>query len=380
AETTVAIRSANLLKVRFIQQSPYNPEYYAFLRYAFIFSPNVGMETFQHAFRKCPDKDSYIESLYATLFSHQASRRHQYPFYNSDISQQISMTGKLLDIAYQHIRREDDREHDDIFAPDLRDRAEEARGALLDRLLNISNDKTVIEIIRLAKQPHFYLSKARFEYLARERAALNSDNFSLTEEAVLKLDNYLEQPPHHQEALYQIMINRLQDLQYALSHSDFTDRDILRTVTLEAHMQPTLAWRLEAAANSAYSVVRESEVADGKKTDIRLLSMCGKHKAVIEVKLADKRWSIADFERALEHQLVGQYLRYDGCKTGCLLLTYNGDKKYWRNPITRERLYFKGLIEYLNVKANRIMSENSSLKLTVIGLDLTSPYLVPAHK
>lgn len=360
--------------------SPYNPEYYAFMRYAFIFSPDVGMETFQHAFRKCPDKDSYIESLYATLFSHQASRRHQSPFYNSDISQQISMTGKLLDIAYQYIRREDDREHDDIFTPDLRDRAEEARGALLDRLLNISNDKTVIEIIRLAKQPHFYLSKARFEYLARERAALNSDNFSLTEEAVLKLDNYLEQPPHHQEALYQIMINRLHDLQYAFSHSDFTDRDILRTVTLEAHMQSTLAWRLEAVAKSAYSVVRESEVADGKKTDIRLLSPCGKHKAVIEVKLADKRWSIADFERALKHQLVGQYLRYDSCKTGCLLLTYNGNKKYWQAPITRKRLYFKDLIEYLNVKANRIMSENSSLKLTVIGLDLTSPYLVPAHK
>lgn len=359
---------------------PYNAEYYAFLRYAFIFSPEVGMETFQHAFRKCPEKYSYIESLYATLFSHQASRRHQSPFYNSDISQQISLTGNLLDIAYQFIRCEDDREHDDIFTPDLRDRAEQARSVLLDRLLNISTDKTVTEILRLAKQPHFYLSKARIEYFARERAALNSDNFSLTEEAVLKLDNYLEQPPHHQEALYQIMINRLQDLQYALSHSDFTDRDILRTVTLEAHMQPTLAWRLEAAAKSAYSVLRESEVADGKKTDIRLISPCGKHKAVIEVKLADKRWNIADFERALEHQLVGQYLRYDGCKTGCLLLTYNGNKKYWQAPITRKRLYFKELIEYLNVKANKIMSENSSLKLIVIGLDLTSPYLVPAHK
>ncbi|WP_281083547.1 NACHT domain-containing protein [Klebsiella quasivariicola] len=360
--------------------APYNPEYYAFLRYAFIFSPEVGMETFQCVFRKYPEKDSYITGLYATLFSHQASRRHQSPFYNSDISQQISMTGKLLDIAYQFIRREDDREHDDIFTPDLRDKAEEARGALLDRLLNISNDKTVTEIIRLAKQPHFYLSKARFEYLARERAALNSDNFSLTEEDSLRLESYLEQPPHHQEALYQIMINRLQDLQFALSHSDFTDRDILRAVTLEEHMQPTLAWRLEASSKSAYSVVRESEVADGKKTDIRLLSPCGKHKAVIEVKLADKRWSIADFERALEHQLVGQYLRYDGCKTGCLLLTYNGNKKYWQNPITRKRLYFKDLIEYLNVKANKIMSENSSLKLIVIGLDLTSPYLVPVHK
>lgn len=202
----------------------------------------------------------------------------------------------------------------------------------------------------------------------------------MTEGAVLELESHLEQPPHSQKSLYQVMVNRLHDLQYALSHSDFTDRDILRTVKLEAHMQPTLAWRLEATAKSAYSVVRESEVADGKKTDIRLISPCGKHKAVIELKLADKRWNVAAFVRALEHQLVGQYLRYDGCKTGCLLLIYNGNKKYWQKPGSRDRLYFKDLINYLNEKANIIMTENRALQLIVIGLDLTAPKLVPAHK
>ena len=338
------------------------------------------MEIFQKMLRKCRDKDQYITGLYAALFSHRASRRHRSLFDDNDPSQQISLAGKLLNIAYQFIRREDDQEHDDVYTPDARDRAEEARGALLDRLLNTRDDKAIFELLRIAKKPHCRLSKERLEYLARERAALNSDESSLTEGGVLELESHLEQPPHSQKSLYQVMVTRLHDLQYALSHSDFTDRAILRTVKLEAHMQPTLAWRLEAAAKSAYSVVRESEVADGKKTDIRLISPCGKHKAVIELKLADDRWNIADFERALEHQLVGQYLRYDGCKTGCLLLTYNGDKKYWQKPGSRDRLYFKDLINYLNAKANKIMSENKALQLIVIGLDLTAPKLVPAHK
>ncbi|HAV9402650.1 TPA: hypothetical protein JLG19_000579 [Escherichia coli] len=364
----------------FYKTAPYNPGYYSFLKYTFIFSPDTGLEIFQKMLRRCQDKVQYITGLYAALFSHRASRRNHLLFNDNDPSQQISLTGKLLNIAYQFIRREDDREHDDVYTPDTRDRAEEARGVLLDRLLNTRDDKAVVELLRIAKKPHCRLSKERLEYLARERAALNSDEFSLTEGAVLELESHLEQPPHSQKSLYQVMVNRLHDLQYALSHSDFTDRDILRTVKLEAHMQSTLAWRLEAAAKSAYSVVRESEVADGKKTDIRLISPCGKHKAVIELKLADKRWNVAAFVRALEHQLVGQYLRYDGCKTGCLLLTYNGNKKYWQKPGSRDRLYFKDLINYLNEKANIIMTENRALQLTVIGLDLTAPKLVPAHK
>ncbi|EFN4536275.1 hypothetical protein FQI89_19405 [Escherichia coli] len=62
------------------------------------------------------------------------------------------------------------------------------------------------------------------------------------------------------------------------------------------------------------------------------------------------------------------------------MLIYNGNKKYWQKPGSRDRLYFKDLINYLNEKANIIMTENRALQLIVIGLDLTAPKLVPAHK
>lgn len=235
------------------------------------------------------------------------------------------------------------------------------------------------ELLELAQQNQFNFSKDRIEFLARERAAASSELIHLTEDDFINLENQLEQMPNDQHSLFAVMINRLNDLQYALSHSDFTDRDILSDVKRESQMQATLAWRLEAMAKSAYSVVRESEVADGKKTDIRLLSACGRHKAVIELKIAENGWRIADFERALEHQLVGQYLRYDGCKSGCLLITYNGQKKRWRDPVTRKYLNFSKVIDLLNVKAEYLMAKDSSLRLKVIGLDLTTPYLSPAH-
>lgn len=360
--------------------APYNPEFYVFLRYAFIFSPETGIKTLEHALKKCRSKKKYIINLYAALFSHRAVRKQNSIFSLIEPHKQVSILARLLDIAYQFIKREDDQMHDGVFTPNARDDAEDARNNILSNILDINDESVKTEILKLTQKEHFKFSKDRLEYLIRERAAHSSEVSPLTERDMLNLEEQHERVPHDQKSLYRVMVNRLHDLQYALSHSDFTDRDILRTVKLESYMQATLAWRLEAASKSAYSVVRESEVADGKKTDIRLLSPCGKHKAVIELKLADNRWGIHDFERALEHQLVGQYLRYDGCKTGCLLLTYNGDKKYWQKTDSRDRLYFKDLISYLNAKASKIMSEDSSLQLIVVGLDLTAPKLVPAHK
>jgi hypothetical protein len=66
-------------------------------------------------------------------------------------------------------------------------------------------------------------------------------------------------------------MDRLADLQHDLSHGDFSNRPTLRTISNEEEMQRTLAWRLDAMANQTYSVERESEVADCKEPDIRLL-------------------------------------------------------------------------------------------------------------
>ena len=145
-------------------------------------------------------------------------------------------------------------------------------------------------------------------------------------------------------------------------------------------MQRTLSLRLEAKSNRAFVITREDEVADRKRPDIRLAAVRGEQKAVIEVKLADDRWSTSDLEGALRDQLVGQYLRHENCKAGCLLLTYDGTKKYWLLPDTHERLDFNALLAYLREKAGALeLDHRHTIRLAVFGLDLTDPVLVPTH-
>ena len=145
-------------------------------------------------------------------------------------------------------------------------------------------------------------------------------------------------------------------------------------------MQATLATRLLASANGAYTLTREDEVADRKRTDIRFFSVVSRHKAVAEVKLADSRWTVTQLERALRDQLVGQYLRHADCRAGCLLLTYDGTRTSWPDPNGGSPLTFGGLVAHLSGMATDLEAEREHwLRLAVLGLDLTDPDLVPAH-
>src|SRR4051794_22247458 len=82
----------------------------------------------------------------------------------------------------------------------------------------------------------------------------------------------------------------------------------------------------------------------------------------------------------LRNQLVGQYLRHDSCRAGCLLLTYHG-KPRWRHPRSRAHLGFHDVIRHLRQMADAIEAEQKyRIRLSVHGLDLTDPELPPAHK
>jgi hypothetical protein len=61
-------------------------------------------------------------------------------------------------------------------------------------------------------------------------------------------------------------------------------------------MQRTLSWRIDAKANGAFVVTREDEVADQKRTDIRLSAVKGTRRPFAEVKIADSRWTLTDLD------------------------------------------------------------------------------------
>ena len=171
------------------------------------------------------------------------------------------------------------------------------------------------------------------------------------------------------------MMDRLEDLDHELAHGDFSDRRTVRSIDDEREMQRTLSRRLKERAKDAYRVIREDEVADAKQPDIRLATIGGvDQKVVLEVKIADKGWSLVNLEDALREQLVGQYLRHANCWGGCLLLTYHGRKTFWVHPDSKQRLSFSDVVGVLREKARALEREHQDrIRVEVFGLDLTDP-------
>jgi hypothetical protein len=287
---------------------------------------------------------------------------------------------RLIRCAYTHIRPEDDQVHEGAYTPDQRDRAETARNFLLGALTDTPGYEAQKEMLSLAKDPSFRHFPDRLRLLARRRAAEDAEPPPLRPEQVVALERQHESPPYDRDGLFEIMLRRIEDLQEDIAHHDFSNRRTLRTIRDEIEMQRTLARSLLHMSRGAYNVIREDEVADGKQTDIRLLAMKGEQKAVIEVKIADRRWSMIDLERARKAQLVGQYLRHSTCKVGCLLLTYDGTKKFWKRSRTGRRLNFQQLLDHLADLAQTIEGElRYEVRIAVRGLDLTDTPLEPAH-
>ena len=349
------------------------------LRGLFRFDSVHGAQLLIAGFTASTDAD--IQRRAVRTFANLFGDRDEVFFEIADPAQRASVLGDLVRYVYAFVRREDDRIHEGVYTPDARDKAETARNFLLAALLDTPGQAAVSIVLELSSKPDFGHFPDRLRQLARQRTAADAEFPPFEPIELIALEGRYEAPPHHSSGLFAVMLDRLGDLAHDIAHHDFTDRRTLRAIDEEVEMQRTLALRLVNKANGAYVVTREDEVADLKRTDIRLSAVRGDQRVVAEVKIADKRWSLTDFERALRNQLVGQYLRHTTCRAGCLLLTYNGEKKYWEHPETKQQLEFVDVIAFLNQKAHELETEKfHEIRLAVVGLDLTDPPLASARR
>ncbi|MCW2573544.1 MAG: uncharacterized protein JWO88_3602 [Frankiales bacterium] len=349
------------------------------LRGLFRFDPVTGVRKMRQGLAAISraERPQRAVELLASLFGD----REGIPLAVQDNATRAIILKQMLVVAYQYVRPLDDKRHEGVYTPNTRDHAESARSFLLQTLLDTPGPDARNVTLELAGSPLFAHFPDRLRYLARERAAKDAEFAPFSPAQIAELDHKYEMPPHDRDGLFEVMMDRLDDLAHDIVHHDFTDRRTVGTIKHESEMQRYLARRLADMAHGTYIVIREEEVADAKTTDIRLAAIRGNQRAVIEVKIADKRWTIADFERALRNQLVGQYLRHRSCKAGCLLLTYDGSKKYWQRPKKSGRVSFRDLLAHLNNIAKREMTKsNHEYCLSVFGLDLTEPVLAPAHR
>lgn len=348
------------------------------LRQLFRFASGRAAEVFEEGLGNLPEAErpACAIRLFAGLFGNRESVILNF----ADDMSRAKALDRLVRCAYQYVRPENDRKHEGPYSPNTRDNAETARNFLLSALLDTSGQDAHRIVLALADNPMFAHFPDRLRLLARQRAANDAEAEPLDAHAVVALSRLYDVPPKDRDSLFEVMVDRLDDLQQEISHDDFTIRRTLRSIKEEAEMQRYLAGRLSDTAKSAYVVTREEEVADRKKPDIRLITNAGNHKAAIEVKIASS-WTLSELERALRSQLVGQYLRDESCKVGCLLLTYEGTKTFWEHPETNMHMGFGEVIDHLsNIGAELERQSNGAFRLAVQGIDLRNPPLPAAHR
>ena len=362
-----------------VRSDPLGPFATTWLRGLCHFDLVVGVEALEYILSSTPEfeRKERAVGIFAALFEERRGVAIRIP----DSPERVEILRRLVRCVHLYVRPEEDRTHEGAYTPNSRDHAERARSYLLSSLLETPGLDAFRIIRELAEDPLFSHFPDRLRLLARRRAASDAEFSPFKPADIVALEVRLEAPPHDRDGLFAVMMDRLTDLQHDIAHHDFTDRVTLRSITEETEMQRTLAWRLDSAARGAYRVTREEEVADRKELDLRLATVGGEHLAAIEVKIADKRWSVRNFERALRNQLVGQYLRHARSKAGCLLLTYDGTKRYWKHPQTGAHLDFAAVVEHLSDLARSIERDmNYEIRLASFGLDLRDPELAPAHR
>lgn len=278
---------------------------------------------------------------------------------------------ELTELAFECVRRKEDVHHVGAYTPGDRDKAENARNRILNALIGKPGPEAYKALKKLAEKPLFAHTPDRLRILAKQRAAQDSDVKVLSVSEYRDWESKHEIRPKNRDELYEVMMNRLDDIEHDIQHHDFSDRETLVKIESETEMQPLLARKMLDNARGHYEVVREDEVADKKKTDIRLLAgVAGR--SVIEVKIGDN-WSVNELEDAIKNQLVGQYLRHQNCSAGVLLVTYAGRKNF-NHPQTGQPLPFDDVIAHLLVFAQDIETkEQGRIRLGVMGLDLRSP-------
>ena len=275
---------------------------------------------------------------------------------------------RLLRLSYRHVRPQDDVRHEDSYTPDARDHAEHARNAIVNVLLRANGEDGWAAKLEMAADPLCEHFKDRILAVAEEYWAEELDAVTSNDAQVIALDKSGEAPPSTNEAMFSVMVDRLDDLDDLLLR-DVSPREAWAGIAEEKVTRREIARELGNRSNGLYTVDQEAATADEKETDIRLRSTVSSHEAVIELKLADGR-TAEDLRDALKSQLVTKYMAADTSRSGCLMVTLAKDRR-WKHPDNGSSICFSELVALLREEADRIVEKlGGTLQLHVYALDL----------
>ncbi|WP_367870872.1 NACHT domain-containing NTPase [Luteolibacter sp. Populi] len=349
-------------------EDPSPPFARVWLQLLMRFDPGAGVEALENRIRTIePAKRSEAVTLLGTIFGgFLGARNSGVSLTDSRFTPPILL--RLLRLSYQHVRPEDDEKHQGAYSPDERDDAERFRGTIVNVLLQAKGEEAWAAKLEMAAEPVCSHFKDRILAVAEESWAEEIDALAFNDTQAIALDRTGEAPPSTNEAMFGIMVDRLEDIDDLLLR-DVSPREAWAGFTDERVMRREIARELTNHANGVYKVDQEAATADEKETDIRLRSTASAHEAVIELKLADGR-SARNLRDTLKDQLVTKYMAAETSRSGSLMFTLAKERR-WEHPDNGSSIDFTELVTLLREEANRLMSDlGGTLRLHIHPLDL----------
>ena len=151
--------------------------------------------------------------------------------------------------------------------------------------------------------------------------------------------------------MLQLALAVLSDITASLDNADASSRPLLALADDEEKVQQWLSERLEERSKGRYHRYREPQVAGRNEPDIILASTSGPAEIAIEIKNANKKWTVKQFENAITNQLAGDYLLSQNRRHGILVISLH-KPRVWQ--VAGETWNFDQLISHLKHFAERV--------------------------
>jgi len=179
------------------------------------------------------------------------------------------------------------------------------------------------------------------------------------------LHSAFDSAPQSEAQLFDQVIARLEEIRTGLEEGPFSERSLFSAATSEKQLQLWLAAKFCDTQNCRFSVHREEEVDDDKKTDIQLSSRVWN--VCVEIKPVDatRSYSANSLTDTLQTQIVEQYLKGNNSSRGILVLMQL-DRKTWDIPGGKKGQPFEALVEYLQQQALRIKESSLGVNELIV--------------
>jgi hypothetical protein len=253
---------------------------------------------------------------------------------------------------------------------EIRAEAQDARKNLVGLIRAKRSFAAHAALLELADNPAICRDPHWFRVMASEMAEEASALKPWEPRHVRDLETCCVGPINSSDALSQEVFGALCAIKLDFSNADTSSKPVLRHAPNEDAVQEWLCEQLQLRCRSQITAVREAQVADKKKPDIIAASSLAGAEVVVELKHANKGYTVPALEAALRTQIVGKYLKVDRRRHGILFVSLHKDRR-WR-PKPGVNWSFDDVIAHLSDYAAKVISEcPHDIRLDVIGLDAT---------